>query len=952
MTAEVAKIASQSFEFGPFRLIPARQLLLHEDVPVRLGSRALDILTALVERSGELISKHELIARAWPNTVVVEDNLKVNVAALRRALGEAAEAPSYIATVSGRGYRFIVPVAVRSGHGSSVEAVASPQGQNLPAGAARVFGRADEIATILADLRRSRLVSIVGAGGVGKTTVAIAVAETFVGVTEDGVWMVDLATLTDPAMVPVAVAAAIGLRTPRAQVLDLLCDHLRERRMVLVFDNCEHVVEAAADCADRLLANAKGLRILATSREPLGVRGERVRTLRGLGVPPVSSSLTAAQALAFPSVQLFVERAAERLEWFTLRDDDAPAAADICRRLDGLALAIELAATRIDPFGVAGLLKQLDDRFRVLIGRRAGPERQRTMTATLDWSYSLLPDEEAGLLCAVSVFAGAFGVEDAAAVAEITPTDAAHRLARLASKSLLATDFDAATVTYRALETTRTYCLDLLRVSGLIDTMQRRHAQHICAVLVRSLADWAHLPAREWGARYGRVLNDLRVAFAWASDKAGEHSLLVNLTAAGTVLWNHLSLTEECRSAVVRAIAALDAADLSGTATEMRLQTFLAGALMFTRGPTPETYEAVRRALEIATVIDDADFHLRIVWMMGGYEVFTGQHAQARDRMRTFLSIAREKDPSAIPAGETMLSLAEFYLGCITNALQHIEHRFRPSSNALEETRLARFQIQTSTQYGVCLGMYQWVAGQPDRAAQTAEAIVRQTLQTGHELSIATALVMSGCPVFLWRHGKTDAHRNLVMLERLVEQHGLETWRPVALYFRGALACLENEVPVEGIDMLKRAMADLDAIQHRSRSPYFLGTLADAFARTGRLAEAAATIEAALDRARVQGEAWCAPELLRIKASVLVAGNRSEEAEAVLSRSIALAQESGALSWRLRAGNDLARLWHAKARSQDARNMLLPIYEQFNEGHDTYDLRISRDLLASIDDMR
>lgn len=859
MTADVAKAANQSFAFGPFRLIPGRQMLLREDVPIRLGSRALDILTALVERPGELISKHELMARVWPNTVVVEDNLKVNMAALRRALGEAADAPTYVATVPGRGYRFVAPVERLSEHGFSIKTIAPPQDHNLPTGMTRVFGRADEIATILADLRRSSLVSIVGPGGVGKTTVAIAVAETFVGAINDGVWMVDFAALTDAAMVPVAVAAAIGLRTPKAKVLDLLCDHLRDRRMVLVFDNCEHVIEAAADCADRLLANAKGLRIIATSREPLGVRGERVRTLRGLSLPPVSTSLTAAQALAFPSVGLFVERATERLEWFSLKDDDAPAAADICRRLDGIALAIELAATRIDAFGVTGLHNQLDDRFRVLVGRRAGPERQRTMTAALDWSYRLLPEEEAELLCAISVFAGSFGIEDAAAVAEIPPEDAAEKLAQLASKSLLATDFESATVTYRALETTRAYCLGRLRTSGLIDAVQRRHAQHIRAVLVRSLAEWAQLPAREWGARYRRVLNDLRIALAWAADKQGEHSLLVGLTAAGTVLWNHLSLTDECRSAILRAIAALDTAGLSGTATEMQLQTFLAGALMFTRGPTEKVLEALLRALEIASALDDTDFGLRNQWMMAGYEILIGRHQMAKERIETFLAVAVTKDPSSVPAGETILALAEFYLGQTVSALQRIEPRFRLRSSALEETRLARFHIQTSTQSGGCLALYQWVAGQPDLAARTAETLVRQTLLTGHGLTTITALVMSGCPVAIWRHASEDAHRHLAMLDELLDQHGLEVWRPVALHFRGALACLGSNVPVDGIDMLKRAITDLDSIQHKSRSPYFLAVLADALARSGQLAEAAATIEAALDRASAQGGGMVRP---------------------------------------------------------------------------------------------
>ena len=231
-------------------------------------------------------------------------------------------------------------------------------------------------------------------------------------------------------------------------------------------------------------------------------------------------------------------------ELFELNDADAPAVAEICRRLDGLALAIELAATRIDAFGVGGLLQQLDDRFRLLVGRRAGPERHRTLTATLDWSYSLLSEREAALLRAVSVFAGVFGVDGATAVSNVQPAEVADTLAQLAAKSLLAMELDADGITYRLLETTRAYCLERLRVSGEDQAVRRRHAEHVCAVLERAASEWSQRPAREWGAAYGRVVDDLRVALAWAGRDAANRSLRIRLTVAGLLLWNHFSLTE------------------------------------------------------------------------------------------------------------------------------------------------------------------------------------------------------------------------------------------------------------------------------------------------------------------------------------------------------------------------------------------------------------------------
>lgn len=759
----------------------------------------------------------------------------------------------------------------------------------------------------------------------------------------DGVWFVDFAALKDPAMVPVAVAAVVGMKTHSPAVLDALCDHLRDRDLLLVFDNCEHLIESVAECSDRILSVAGGVRILATSREPLAVRGEKLRRLRGLKAPPLSTDLRAAKALTYPAIQLFVERATERLEWFELRDEDTPMAVEICRRLDGLALAIELAATRIDAFSVGDLLKQLDGRFPALAGRRAGPARQRTLAATLDWSCNLLPAEEAHLLDACAVFAGAFGVDDAAAVAGIAPEHAAERLAQLAAKSLLATDLDRESVAYRLLETTSAFCRHRLQAVERIDSVHRRHAEHIVAVLDRSLREWADLSAREWGARYGPVLRDLRTAMAWAG--TADRLLLIELTVRGTVLWNHFSLTNECRVAVLRAVSELAAAGLTGTATEMKLQTFLAGALMFTRGPTHEMLEASRRALEIAVALEDAELHLLNLWLIAGYEVFTGQYLAATNRLDTFLAVARERDPTALQDGESSLALAEFSLGRLDSALQRVEPHFRHDPPSLADARLARFQIDTNAKYGMVLAMTQWVMGWPDKAAQTADAVVRLSLQTGHEMTVIPALVLAGCPVALCRGCHEGALRNILMLEELLDQHGLETWRPVALYFRGALTCAEDRRLVEGIDMLRRAILGLDTMNQRQRTPYFLGTLAEALFRSSRAAEATTTIEAALDRARSQNEKWCLPELLRIRASILVAEGHLRDAEAELLGSMAVAEEIGALSWKLRAANDLASLWRAEFRAEAAHELLLPVYRQITEGHDTCDLRHAARLL-------
>jgi predicted ATPase/DNA-binding winged helix-turn-helix (wHTH) protein len=953
VTGKLADLASRSYTFGPFVLMPARQLLTKNDASVRIGSRALDILTALVERPGEPLSKRELMARAWPNIIVDESNLKVNMAALRRALGDGVGGAEYIATVTGRGYRFIVPVQVSgvlSGFAPPSPAIAT-RSHNLPIAATTVFGRADAIETIRRDLDASRLVSIVGAGGIGKTTVALAVAEHALGSNRDGVWLVDLAPLKDPALAPNAIATAVGLPANSTDILASLCEFLRDREMLLVLDSCEHIIDAAASCVDRILANTRNLKVLATSREPLLVKGERVRRLPGLSAPPGSSRPNADEALTFPAVQLFAERATERLETFKLSDVDAPMVAEICRRLDGVALAIELAATRVDVFGVGGVLKQLDDRFRLLAGRRAGPERHRTLTATLDWSYSLLSADEATLLRAVSVYVGTFDLDGASAVSGVDPAATLEALAQLAAKSLLATNLDADGISYRLLETTRAYCLERLRVSGDDKEIRRRHAMYILAVLEKATGEWAQRPASEWEAAYGRVLDDLRSALDWAGREAANRSLRIRLTVAGLLLWNHFSLTEECRIHVAQAIEELAPAGLVGTAFEMQLKVWLGGATMFTRGLEREAMDAMRRALEIAVVVGDADCRVRCLRLIGVFQLFSGENDAAIRTLETFAAIAAAEVPSAVLEAEVALGIGELFVGRLRSVRQRFELRHKLNLQDINDSQRLRHHVRYLSDRIVdvqnVLAHVQWLTGSPDTALEMARQTVDYALKTKHHLSLGNALSWA-CPVFYWTGRYEECGRFVTMLDDQARRHGFDVRRPVAMFYRAALACAQSGASAEDVGGLERAIAEFHATGHLARMPFYLCVLADAFARLGRLGDAEITIRAALDRAGAKNEQWCAPELLRIQASILVAKGRPDEAESLLVESMALAREIGALSWRLRAANDLAKLWCVAARADDARELLLPIFNEFVEGFATRDLVVAADLLASL----
>src|SRR5713226_9055716 len=473
----------QAISFGPFRLFAEQRLLLEGDRPVRLGSRAFDILAALVERPGKVVGKEQLIARAWPQTFVEESNLKIQVSALRRALGDGQGGNRYVITVPGRGYNFVAPARREAPSRAPLPpTVASSAAHNLPFAVTRMIDREEAVAALVSRLSRQRLVTVVGAGGIGKTTVALAVAERVTTNYEHGVWQVDLAPLGDPRLVPSAVATVLGLEILTEDPHAALVAALRDNRMLLLLDNCEHVIEAVASLAAALLGGARGVSILATSREPLGVAGEYEYHLGPLGSPQPSSRLTAAEAAAFPAVQLFVERVTAIVEDFALTDANAPLVVEICRKLDGLPLAIEFAAPRVAILGVEGLAARLDDRLPLLGSRRrTATPRHRTMRAVLDWSYGLLSEDEQPFFRALGIFTGGFTVEAAAAVAMGAASkrvDAINRLADLVAKSLVVADCGSAETRFRLLDTTRAYAIEKLDESSERGRLARRHAEY------------------------------------------------------------------------------------------------------------------------------------------------------------------------------------------------------------------------------------------------------------------------------------------------------------------------------------------------------------------------------------------------------------------------------------------------------------------------------------------
>ena len=781
------------------------------DKPVRLGSRALDMLIALVEHPGEVVSRDELMARVWPNTHVEEGNLKFQISALRRTLGGGNR---YLVNIPGRGYSFVAPVARAEEAGTAApEPPQTENAHNLPALLTRLIGREDTITRLADQLLRQRLLTIVGAGGIGKTSVALAVAEQLIPAYEHGVWLIDLAPLADPRLVPSALADALGLEIRAENPLPGLVASLRDKKMLLVLDNCEHVIDAAAALAVGVLAGAPGVQVLATSREPLRIEGEHVHRLSPLASPPALAGLTAAEALGFPAVQLFVERAAATLDEFEFTDADAPIVADICGRLDGIALAIELAAARVDTFGVRGVAAHLDDRFQLLTrGRRTALPRHRTLRATLDWSYELLPEPERVVLRRLAIFAGGFTEEAASAVAasaEIAASEVVESLANLVTKSLVSVDVGGVMVRYRPPETIRAYALQRLIESGEREQIARRHAEYHLGLFERAEAEAETRPMAEWLAEYRPRIDNLRAALDWAFSPGGNAAIGVALTAASVPLWVDLSMMAECRRHVERALARLDlVADLDPR-QEMHLQAALGVSLNYTTGPIPETEAAWTRTLEIAKSLDDTEFQLRALRGLWAHHMNAGEYRASLAIAYEFSALAATTgDRAALGAADRMAGIILHYLGDQTGARQHLERRLARAVSPVRQSQPVRFLIDQRVAARSLLARILWLQGFPDQAASTAQLAVDEAEATGHALSLCHALAQAACPVATLNGDVEAAESYTAVLLNRARELGLAGWIARGHCFQGVVLIMRRDFAA-GLPLLREALDEL-----------------------------------------------------------------------------------------------------------------------------------------------
>jgi predicted ATPase/DNA-binding winged helix-turn-helix (wHTH) protein len=937
--------------FGPFELVPSERLLIKEGAPVELGARALDILIALLSRPNEVISKKELLAQVWPDVTVEESSLRVHVAGLRKALGDGKDGARYITTLAGRGYCFVAPISRPSDHDNVNSVVGGFPHVNLPSRLSRMVGRADDVRAVSGRLAAERFVTILGAGGVGKTTVAVAVGHNLIEGFSGAAIFVDLGALSDPNLAATTLASMLGLSVPTDDATSGLIAYLRDKRILLILDTCEHLIEAVAALASRIFVAAPQVHILATSREALRVEGEHVYRLDPLACPPDDSKLTAAIAQTFPATQLFMERAAASGARLDFRDAEAAIAASICRKLNGVALAIELVAGRVEAYGLQQTAALLDQSLtRLWQGQRNAPPRQKTLQATLDWSYRLLSELERVVLRRLAVFVGHFTIEVALAVVASADVDQAlvfGVIDSLVGKSMVATHPVGAMMRYRLLDTTRAYALEIRLDDDALADLAARHANYYRRWLEQVGTEWLTVSSGAQRVLHLAGLANVRVALEWCFGVNGNAEIGVGLAAAAVPVFLAMSLLPECHRWSERAILALDDTTRGGI-EEMRLQSGLGMSLIFTRAHSEAARTAFERSLAIAE--EHNDFHNQML-LLGPLYLFhfrTADFKISLEYAKRSAAVARIiGDPSDIGLAHCLSGVSLHYMGDLDGARVELEAALKQAPD-LERTPTIYLGFDCYNWAGIPLARNLWLQGHPAQAVERACQTVKDAERVDHPVTL-TIVLHWAASVFLWVGDLANAEKHIDRFISRAETHSLGPYLAVGRGLKAVLAIRRGNAE-NGVEILQGCLERLHAARYELLTTAFNISLVQGLAAMGRFAEGLALIDETVQLVDANGEASFMPELLRLKAGLLLSMPQPSpgDAEMYFMQSLELSRRQGARAWELRTAMDLATLLAAHGKSESARELLRPVFEQFVEGFDTSDLKAAERLLATL----
>jgi predicted ATPase/DNA-binding winged helix-turn-helix (wHTH) protein len=930
--------------FGDFHLLPTARILLRDGSPVNLGDRALDILIALVERAGQVVSNAELFAIVWPHTSIDPSALRVHMAALRKALGQGEAGSRFIISVRGRGYSFVAKIQ-RTLVGREVivfpDSAVPNDRDYAPVPLVGIIGRDEAVSEIADQLLRKRLVTITGAGGIGKTAVALAIVQKLEKTFRDGVKLVDVASLTSPNFVAAHLASLLRLPAPDPQPLQYVIAHLRTQNMLIVFDNCEHVIEAVSETAEAILQGAPEVHILTTSREPLRAMGEWIKRLVPLAVPPPSSKLTVAEVLQFSAVQLFMERALACDGSSELTDAYAPVVAEICTKLDGLPLAIELAATRAPLFGLRGLLDRLDNRFRILTkGRRTALPRHQTLSAMIDWSYEALSEEEKIAWRHLAVFPALFTIEAAEAVGKVRPSEnfsIVDIMYSLVEKSMVSVDSHGGEGKYRLLESLRLYALNKLLENNEAECVRRRHAQYWYERSMGFGGDWTETTTPEWLAEHSGDIADIRAALEWALARGGDSVLGIRFVGASAQLWFKMLLLPELRRYLGQAIQVAPRFPEIDDHTMIRLHLALANSIVHAPGASSGIREALNAALAIAERRGDVNSQIQIIWTHWGVSCIYGDYLGMvpwLERVRIIL--VRSPELPIGPLYDRMAALTYHQLGEQQTALRHAERALQHSAVMRRTGHDGVFVYDHKIAASLHHSRILWMCGFSERALEVIHDTSADTSAAKQSFAFGFFLAYAAFPISFWTGDLAGARRHLSTLLDVEAGITFNVWQMAARLYERVL------------EFLNATDQQRSAVREKLVNDISLTTLqADSLCTFNSKLLCPQLLARTTDR----GIHWSTAEILRAKGEVLLdAGSVAAwpEAEELFLRSIEISRRQGALSWELRSATSLARLWHHADRIAQARDLLTEVYGRFTEGFATRDLVEAKTLLDSL----
>jgi predicted ATPase/DNA-binding winged helix-turn-helix (wHTH) protein len=927
--------------------------------PVPVGGRAFEIIEILAESAGELVTKDELMHRIWPGAIVMDNTLRVHAVAIRKALGPYR---GLLKTESGRGYRLLGSWTVRHQDATrqprALQRVSvsreSPR-TNFPASVTRLVGRAAAARRVRDLVSAYRVVTLTGPGGIGKSTLAMKVTRGVLGEFADGGWLVELASLSDQRLVPSAVASVLGLKISGETIsAESVARAVGEQHLLLVLDNCEHVIDAVANLTEVLVRWCPRTTILATSREVLRIGGEFVYRVPPLEVPAVGVE-EPDHILGRSAVELFIARTQALGSDFVPRAEDLPTIATICRRLDGIPLAIEFAAARAAVLGIQQVASGLRDRFALLTGgRRTALPRHRTLRATLDWSYALLSEAEQVLLRHLAVFPTCFTLDAAVAVTKDTELDASvvmDNIANLVSKSLVTLDKSDAVTRWSLLETIRAYAREKLAEHAETASTARYHAGYFRDRFALPALGARPRLSNDDLTRRVREIDNIRTALDWCFSADGDVTIGVHLTAAYASVWLHLSLIGECRDRCERALS-YDSQPEWDVRLQMELQIALASALIVTLGSPKQIATILAKALEIADAVNDLDAQARALAELSTVYIYHRDYERARTALERLRQVAEQiGDPGIVAATDERVGTRLLTAGRLREAQQCFEHILETPLSPEDQRPefwnylYARAMARAMLARALCL------QGFAERARQEARTSVDEVPAKEHPLTICRVLNFGICRVASMTGYFEEAEQAIAHSIEVATRLNAPFWQIVGLFLKGKLLVDRHEF-AEGSAVLRDAFDKCGQNGWRISYPEFKGALAAAHAGLGQTGEALDAVnEAIADSGAQHGQMWYLPELLRVKGEVLLQQGSDwsvSAAEVCFDQAGEMAREQGALFWELRVALSLARLRMTQGRRDEARRLLVPVYDRFTEGFDTINLREAKTMLDAL----